>query len=638
MTENPETSVPAPSAIESIAIVDDDLAPLTTDHLVDDNSQPLSLTSVLNAAGLRDLEERGFAGDALTSAPDQAIDSLSDPSQPLGEAYVCISEASTHLAQMIDARRTVRALVEHIRSICNSTVTEFVPENTPDDFTNFQLILLDCFLIRGSGDTEPAEDIAKRAALTPDFTGHRQLILMSSSERARAIRRDFRAKAGVAGTAFLFVAKSELDEPWKIRAHLNMLQRTRPQSAPLAAYIHAVKESLSAAASELSGQLDELDLSDFAHLQNLALLDNGHPLGEYLSWLFSSHLRSLAFDGTVRQNENKVDALTFDDTLVAPAGLSHLITAFHHSAIFSRNLGPLRPHPRSRPDKDPDIPLARLGDVFLDDGPSKAIVILSADCDLSFAPGRSRSTPRSDAVLLVPGEPQLLRTPAPHPDAPVTEGVEHDADVFRIDWLFHRYETVYIRDLKEHLTSNGYRVDRYERLTPLYALQLQREFASKVFRIGSPSAPPVTLRLKASVVKWSPVPQDSVYQRDVFCSFTDDQVSAYYFDRSLRFRITPHIAGCLRDALIDLLPTLRDHLDGLADKAHTNFEHKVRAIERLLGDHQKWADLLGDRPLGGEGRQQSLCKSVYLSVGKCETFNEPAVVLQIEHPTPDSSS
>ena len=638
MTEESDTSVLAPSAIESIAIVDDDLAPLTADHLVDDDSQPLSLTSVLDPDGRLDLERRGFAADALTSAPDQAIDSLSDPSQPLGEAYACIAEASTRLAQMIPARRNVRALVEDIRSICNANVAEFVPQDATGDFADYQLILLDCFLDRGSDDTELAEEIARRAARAPDFAVHRQLILMSSLEKARALRRDFRREAGVAGTAFLFVAKSELDEPWKIRAHLNMLEWTRPQSALLADYIDTVKESLSAAASELSGQLDELDLSDFAHLQNLALLDDGHPLGEYLSWLFSSHLRSLAFERNLRHKENQVDALTFEGALVAPARPSHLITSFHHSAVFARNLGPLRPHPRSRPGEGSDIPLARLGDVFLDDGPSRAIVILSADCDLSFAPDRPRSTPRSDSVLLVPGEPQLLRTPATRADAPATEGVEHEVDVFRIDWLFHRYKTVPIRDLTEHLTSNGFRVESYERLTPLYALQLQQEFANKVFRVGSPATPPVTLRLKASVVQWSPVPQSSAYQDDVFCSFTDDEVSAYYFDRSLRLRITPHIAGRLRDALRDLLPTLCEHLDGLADQAHTNFEHKVRAIERLLDDHQKWAGLLGDQTLRGEGSRQRLCTSVYLSVGTCEAFNQPAVVLHIEHPKPDSSS
>ena len=57
MTENPEMSVPAPSAIESIAIVDDDLAPLTTQHLVDGNSQLLSLTSVLDEAGALTLSD-----------------------------------------------------------------------------------------------------------------------------------------------------------------------------------------------------------------------------------------------------------------------------------------------------------------------------------------------------------------------------------------------------------------------------------------------------------------------------------------------------------------------------------------------------------------------------------------------------
>ena len=538
---------------------------------------------------------------------------------------------------MIEARRNVRSLAEHIRGICDSTVAEFVPQDVPENLVNYQLILLDCYLIRDSNDTEPAKDIARRAAETPNFSVNQQLILMSSLENARDIRRDFRREAGVAGTAFLFVAKSELDEPWKIRAHLNMLEKTRPQSALLAGYIHTVKDNMAAAASKLSRQLEELDLSDFAHLQNLALQDDGHPLGEYLSWLFSSHLRSLAFEGDVRHNENQVDTLTFDDTLIAPTQPSHLITSFHHSAIFARNLGPLRAHPRARPDEGSDISLARLGDVFLDDVPSKATVIVSADCDLSFAPDRGRRTPKSNAVLLVPGKPQLLRKVSSKSNAAHIEGIELDSDIFRIDWMFHRYETVLIRNLKTHLTANGFRTDRYERLTPLYALQLQQEFAKHIFRVGSPAIPPVTLRLKASVVQWFPPPDSPSYQNETFYSFGDNELSAYYFKGSLRFRITPRIASYLRDALRDLLQLLNDHLVRLTGQAQTNFEHKVRAIERLIENHQKWTDLLGDQTLNEEGGRKELCSSVCLALGTYEPLNHPAVILHVEHPEPDSS-
>ena len=83
MTEESDTAVSIPSAIDSIAIVDDDFAPLTAGQLVDDNSQLLTLAGVLDEAGQTDFEQRGFDANALSSAPDQAIDALTDPTRPL---------------------------------------------------------------------------------------------------------------------------------------------------------------------------------------------------------------------------------------------------------------------------------------------------------------------------------------------------------------------------------------------------------------------------------------------------------------------------------------------------------------------------------------------------------------------------
>ena len=158
-----------------------------------------------------------------------------------------------------------------------------------------------------------------------------------------------------------------------------MLAKAFPYSHTVSAYISAVKYNIGNANEAIGRVLDDLDLGDFAHLQSLSLQGDGQPLGEYLSWLISSHLTSLAFEGDLRGSQNDVDALEFETRLVHPLELSDIISTFHHSALFARNLGPLRAHPRAAGDATrTQLPVVRLGDVYFDSERTKAFIALRA--------------------------------------------------------------------------------------------------------------------------------------------------------------------------------------------------------------------------------------------------------------------
>ena len=391
------------------------------------------------------------------------------------------------------------------------------------------------------------------------------------------------------------------------------------------------------ASNKLSSLLDDLDLSDFAHLQSLALQEDGHPLGEYLSWLFSSHLVALAFEGDVRSLQGSVDSVEFDHALMLPNQLSGLITKFYHSAVFAQNLGPLRAHPRAQSNSGPKPPLARLGDVFFNEGPTKAIVVLSADCDLSFAPGADRSLPLSAPVLLVPGRPQSMNRSTPNQSTDSTHGFEHESEIFRIDWSFKDYETVRIGSLKKYLCDQGFDTYSHNRLRTHYALQLQQRFANRLFRVGAPVSPPIHMMLNGSVVQVSPVgtPDDS-FTRINCHDFDDHEISASYFDGKLHVRITLAIAEQLYSALESLRGDLSEHLGTLDQRERTTLQNKLDSMDALLKSDEKWLNVLGYSHLIDDGRIKPLLGSIFMAVGDYDPPGRPAVVLHLQHRTSDA--
>lgn len=622
------SAAPAPP----IAIIDNDFRAVSLDRLPPDRlEEARNAIAELDGASLAELSSRGIPVDDL-SENAAGLDKLTDPDHELGEAFAHLTTHCSALGKLIQDRHSMRSLAARIRAASNTTVHELPPENTPNDLSSFGLIFLDYYLDDGSLDTSQAEDIASRAARTGAGT-QQQVVLMSSDPSVQSDRRRFRSASHLPGVSFTFVAKPELNSSWKVKAHLEMLAKAAPHSRAVYTYFSSVKENLVAATENISQLLDDLDLGDLAQLQNLALQADGHPLGDYLSWLLASHLTSLTFEGNLRRAQQEVDALEFNTTFVYPLELSSVISTFHHSALFSRNLGPLREHPRASTDPTrSQLPVVRLGDVYFDQARSKALVVLSADCQLAFAPGANRVLDEATPVLLVPGTPVPAHQSRRGSHQVATEGIEYGSEVYRVEWKFKKYYACPIGGLQARLEAEGFNTSNRDRLRPQYALQLQQLFANFLFTVGSPVPPPARVAVKATITRYIPeTGGEAKSTRRVVHEFGDDDIYATQLDKGISIRITPEVGERLRREVENLYEDSMELLEG-DDGANSaqNLKPKVEAIKNHLDNDDKWIAILGDHELPKAARFGSLVNGLKLvSDPEMPVPDEPVVLLNV---------
>ena len=394
--------------VKNIAIIDDALAPLSFNEEEGPRVTAL-LSTIREVEALADFARRGVSEEALTNTPKEAVELLTDPEWPLADAYAHIGDTLPELAERIEERHFVRGMVNVIATKSGCSVRSFSPDDNIQ-VEDCELVFIDYYLDKGQHNGLRAQRIAKKIEeeRNPDF--QQQIVLMSSREDVRSFRRAFRKEAGLHGASFSFVAKVDLDSPWKVRAHLEMFARALPHSRAIGEYVKAAMRNIGTAKENLAGILDELDLGDYAYIQKIALESDGHPLGDYLSWLFSSHLTALAFEGPLRDKQGDVDKVQFLSEVVSPSEPSTVVATLYHDALFARNVGGLGPHPRADIEGEAaNIPLVALGDVFVDVEYSKAVVVLSADCDLAFAPNGDRAPDRDKPVLIIDGTPRVMR-------------------------------------------------------------------------------------------------------------------------------------------------------------------------------------------------------------------------------------
>ena len=621
--------------VTGIALIDDAFIPISANSLPEPEREAvIDLLSGLDDSDvLSDFAVRGVDKVDLSESPDRAFDVLTDPDQKLvGYAFARVIEVSATLESLIQDRYSMRRLALMMREMTNCEVLELPPETIPDLNDN-QLVFIDHYLERDKSDGARAEEIAKLIDGQRNADTAQQIILMSSFENVKTIRKKFRREAGIDGAAFSFVAKGDLDERWKIRAHLEMFARALPHSRVIAEYITSAKKNVIKAQKHLNELLNDLDLGDFAYIQKLALRDEGHPLGDYLSWLFSSHLASFAFEYDLRKEQAPVDAISFGEEPVSPAEPSTIVATLYHDAIFCRNLGELGPHPgASDEDKVSDVPLVGLGDLFVDSERTKAVVVLSADCDLAFAPSGNRKPDKAMPVHLIEGTPVTVGDIGRDTADTVTEGMVHDSDVYRINWDLKKCRAVALGDLKTQLGSDGFDISGRDRLRPLYALKLQRELSDHIFRIGHPVMPPIRMKMKGDIFR-------SMGERERVDALNDDGVFRSFFKGSSTFKITMSVVGRLRNAVEELLEYMRDELrtleeadqnDGDIKRRTAALRPKVEAVSRQLNEEERWIGLLCETVLPETDKPKKLLQGLYLVYGSEWTYpNDSAVVFQV---------
>ena len=631
---NREGAVLVLDGLTSIAVIDGAFVALSDRQLpTQQNDAVVSFLSKLSDAEvLGDFAQCGVDEPMLRQEPYSAVDALTDPRWSLGAAYDALSRVSEDLARWIEERHTMRGIAEAMRNASGCEVVELKPD---DDLnvSDKQLVFIDYYLEVDKPDGDLAVDIAKQIEDGRDPARVQQIVLMSSGGNVRSFRKGFRRSTEIQGSAFSFVAKDDLDQPWKVRAHLEMLARALPHSRVIGEYIASAKESVRNAQDRLIDVLDDLDLGDFAYIQKLSLQDDGHPLGDYLSWLFSAHLAARAFEYELREQQSMVDRVEFDEVLISPVEPSTVVATLYHDALFARNVGRLGPHPRAAEGGElQDIPMVGLGDVFMDSGRTRAVVILSADCDLAFAPNAKRQPDRTMPVLLVEGVPRLIEDVEGGAGDATTEGLRDGSSIYRIDWNFKSYRTVPLGELKAFLGEMEVDLSGRDRLRPLYALKLQHEFGAQLLRAGGPVMPPFRKGVDGNVVR-------SIVESEIVDDLEDVHLSLAFVGKTRTIRITPAIAGRLQVALAELCGVLEEELSALRDgdrgdgdsgRKETLLQYKVDAMRRALRDEEKWIGLLGDAELPNLDEKRKLMQGLYLAMG-CgwSAPSEPAIVFRV---------
>jgi hypothetical protein len=588
----PEEPAPAPPPWSglTVAIIDDAIHLPRLDRLSEGDAAAVSKLLAENAETKAELNALGCNTDAMA---DERLRMLAESyDAPVTTALVGL--ASSDALRMIEEHRAFRRLHEILTDEVQD-VTVCDPYVALPDLSSHNLILLDYYLegpLKG-GDLAVAVATAIRGQA--NRAADQQIVLMSSLETVRDTRGEFRTETDLTGSAFAFIGKRDLNEAWKVKAHLGMLERARPYAPAFTAYRSKLDEALTMAREDLLKLVDDLDIGDYAFLQSRALMKDGHPLGDYVFWLLSSQLMAFAFErDEMRERQRALDALEFVGAPFAATEPSTVVANLLHSALVSRNMGPLGPHPRAAVDSAyAGFPLVQLGDVFLDGARTKAVVVMSADCDLAFSPMQDRPPDADTPVMLVTGVPIKLKDVKEDAEAN-TDGLLHRDEVYRIVWDFAKYRSVPLGGLRDWLVGGGYDVTNRDRLRPLFALKLQQEFGAHLMRVGPPIMPPMTTKARGRVLICVP-------EQEEVAAFSESELMLTRFKKLTWLRVTPWIAGTLRQQCEELRLRVEEQRDAAEGKKRADLQKKVDSIVGHLDDDDFWISLLDGVELNAPG-------------------------------------
>lgn len=630
----PRTAAQAPVTPDftSIAMIDDDLRPLTLDRVPEDERDSV-IAFLADGDVLEDLLGRGMNAEQVAAAPDDAIDALTRPDVGHGLAFAKMGDVSGRTQELIDRRRSMRQIAGAIRETGGCTVSEYGPDDDLAGIDQFDIVFIDYYLDDKVENGQRAEQIAGQVHEQRDASRRQQIVLMSTKEGVRAMRADFRRNAQIEAASFAFVSKMDLDEDWKVKAHLDMLARGMQHSEALGSYIQAVKDNARAAAEALSATIDDLDIGDFAYIQRIALHADGHPLGDYLSWLLSSQLTAVAFETKLRAQQAVIDAMEFPSGPLSPAEPSVAVASLYHNALFARNLGKLGRHPRAGEDSPiADVPFVQLGDVFLTADGTRSVVILSPDCDLAFST-HGRPPDRELSVILLFGDPNAVTTPVDKTTTDAsTEGMVQGSEVYRIDWRFNSFRTVPLGKLAGYLEDEGFDLGNRDRLRPLYSIKLQHEFGGHLTRVGPPVMPPIAKHARSKIRYHATTGVEEV-------ALDESELVVSHFKKKSTVMLTPALISKLKLACGEHLDFLKAQLAVMPEtsedeqKARKPLATKVYALEAQMVGSDTWVRLFGDKPLPADGKCDRVGGSVYLAQGAGWVHpGHPAVVLVVGDP------
>ena len=186
------------------------------------------------------------------------------------------------------------------------------------------------------------------------------------------------------------------------------------------------------------------------------------------------------------------------------------------------------------------------------------------------------------------------------PSSACTELLRRGDQIFQIVWDFKRYRTVALNKVRPTLEEDDFDIEDRVRLRPLYALQLQQEFAAHTFRVGVPKAPPVLRAIDVDIwykSKGTVVPadggkaadRDQVTEPFMVKQSTEAGAAAYTLKGKQHLVPTMALVDMIRDALRDVVSRLeREAAEEGVPERKAQMGTEAKSIQRILDDEEKW--------------------------------------------------
>ena len=545
--------------IKRVLIVDDAFDPLRRSDLTHNELAEfwydLELDSPEQCAMLVKL--LGIIPASEEEIDDAGLAALYEQRDKLGPLQVAFD---THLKSPLRIKHGhLDPLVEELRALGLKVVEIGTIEQV--DPGHAQIIFLDHYL--GDPGVDASVEAARASVkkllnLYPVGSEKPLVVLMSSDGDVKTLAENFRSQTGIIGGMFYFLPKSDLTDRVKLLLDLDMLAMALPDGHRIQKFIDTVETKIDGVVFQFLTDVKRLSIDDYVYIQRLSLQADGHPLGDYLLWLYSAFFGHLLFENALGAERRELDRLTFEDWVPSQILPSTQLTAMYNAALFDTTLGPLGPHPRwEKPAKEGMPPLEQsgaafgqgellatpqevagnvledsksaedqedynghtevpsptnddsvevskalpyfnMGDIFLNSDLSEVLMVCNPACDLEFAPDDKRLPNSKDSIMFIPGVLEKLGEPSGKPTLR-TELFKYGEESYRILWQAKQLRAIPYEKVKKWLSKREFA--RVARLRMPFSLEIQHYFANQLTRVGVPVPPPFYRPLQVAIYK-----------------------------------------------------------------------------------------------------------------------------------------
>ena len=452
------------------------------------------------------------------------------------------------------------------------------------------------------------------------------MILMSSAPEVSSRAERFREDSDLLGGLFDFVSKDDLNDPTRFVLRVATWTSNMPLRHKIQGFVEALDSTLCDRVGEFMKVAKSLTIEDYAFVQALSLQDDGHPLGDYVQWLFSSLLvnKVLEVNDSFTDSKEEINTMSADSQPPSQLFPSTQLAEIYSIAIAEQGLGEIQRHPRASvealeeagdtgsansdesassnesDDSQDELPMLRLGDLLVHSDGSRVYMVVTPDCDLQFAPDSERIPEEGESVLLVPGELRPLRERIGRGQIQ-TELYFHGGEQCRIAWERKKIITVPVAKFLEWCAGKGY--SRPARIRLPYAVKIQQEVIAGLSRVGMPVAPPLQDFVPLEVYFEG---TDGTWES--LDSALDPGVNVIYADQGApTLVLTPAALNDLLEKLNTLIGMYRELLQGeMEENRRQQLTSKLNRLRRCVEEPENLVQVLEKRrrlPNSGGARQ-----------------------------------